>query len=303
MSAWSVPFQNLQQSVHPIVLYTIQKLVIILLLAFTPPNSLLRFAPFPILLSISFFILPYYNLHFTRYADMMWAAGEILMGHLEYLEKLLLSQWNFQDQAPSAEGKRHESSRNKLNSEVIKDSSVRSTANKSSLNQRNTTKSTNSSSSSLDDIYSRLKFGLWGGTSHRYIATPSQTQHTPSYSSSSPSYIPSRTAFLLRKALIIFSCILILDLIALSELKPKNPILITEENSKLIPRASELSVRWAVTRMRATAAHWLESYAGIQMYYSALTSFGVALGMTSPAERRPVFGSVADAYTLRGYWG
>lgn len=283
------------QNVHPLTLYSIQKIVIILLLAFTPPTSLLRFAPLPVLLTMSLFMLPYYTVHIKESPDILWASGEILMGHLEYLEKLLLSQWSFDDQGPSAEIRRHD----KLNDQIKQGSLSSDIVNDGNLNH-STTKHTKPS---LHDVYSRLKFALWAGTSNRYIATPSQAPHTPPYSTSSPSYIPSRTIFLLRKVLIIFSCILLLDLIALSGLIPKDTSLFTEENTRLFPRVSEVSGRWVVTRMRGTAGLWLGNFAGMQIYYSFLTSIGVALGMTSPAERRPVFGSIAEAYSIRGYFG
>lgn len=186
-----------------------------------------------------------------------------------------------------------------MESQIKKGSPSNSKNDDSNLNYRNT----KYTKSFLNNLYDRLKFALWAGTSNRYIATPCQTHHTPPYSTSSPSYIPSRTAFLLCKALIVFSCIFLLDLIALSGLIPRDPTLFTEENTRLFPRVSEVSIRWLVTRVRSTSGLWLGNFAGIQMYYSTLTSIGVTLGMTSPAERRPVFGSIADAYKLRGYWG
>lgn len=269
------------QAIHPLALYFVQKTTIILLLAFTSPSSLLRHAPFPVLLSVSFALLPHYSLHVKEPENILAVAGEVLMGHMEYLEKLLLSQWSFEDYGPIAEIRRTPKLRDRLE------------------------KNPHAKGSPPAGLLPRLRFAFWAGTSQRYIKTPHQTLHTPPYSASHPAYIPSRTVFLVRKALIVLSCILLLDVVALSGLTPKDPAAYSHENSGLFPRLwrGDWSDQWGVTRMRSTFGFWTENGVGIQAYYSTLTALGVALHFSSPADRRPVFGSVAKACTLRGYWG
>ena len=280
--SWISPIQ----SVHPLALYFIQKTTIIFLLAFTSSSSLLRYAPFPLLLYVSFSLLPYYRLYIPESANILAVAGEVLMGHLEYLEKLLLSQWSFENKGPIAE-------------RIMKKVSHSSGATKGN----GFNPSVNKSSSST--FWSRISFGLWVGTSQRYINTPHQTLNTPPYSSTHPTHIPSRTAFFVRKACIIFSCILLLDVVTLSHLTPRNHLeAYSIENTRLLPQQwKDISGQWGLTRIRSTLGFWTENFAGIQIYYSMLTATGIGLGLSSPADRRPVFGSIMEACTLREYWG
>lgn len=283
------------QSIHPLTFYAVQKLAIILLVGFTPSRSLLRYAPLPVLLGIGFSILPCYGLHIGSSPNILWAAGEVLMGNLEYIEKLLLSQWSFEDKGPRPEIRRRENSKSK--------SEGSSLSNGKTVDGRFHDKEARHVAYSFDNFYDRVKFALWAGTSYRYIATPFQTANTPPYSTSNPTYIPSRTVFLLRKGLIIISSVVVLDLIALSKIVPRDLALFTEEKARLFPPVNEITATWVLTRVRSTFGFWLGNCVGMQIYYSAITSIGVAIGLTNPAERRPVFGSIADAYNLRGYWG
>ena len=92
-----------QFPIHPLTYLAIQKSTIILLLAFTPPNSILRPLLFPVFVVCNYCLLPLYNLYILRSAWVAFFSGEVLIGLFDYVEKLLLSQWSFEDHGPSAE--------------------------------------------------------------------------------------------------------------------------------------------------------------------------------------------------------
>ena len=88
---------------HPLAYLAIQKSTIILLLAFTSPDSLLRYALLPVLVVCNYCLIPSYTFYIPRSPWIPFIAGEVLMSLLDYIEKLLLSQWSFEDHGPSAE--------------------------------------------------------------------------------------------------------------------------------------------------------------------------------------------------------
>ena len=283
-------------SIHPLAFLAIQKSTIIALLAFTPSGSILRPSLFPVLLICNYKLLHSYTLYIPRSAWIGFVSGEILAGPLDYMEKLLLSRWNFSDKGPSGETSTLDATRNKDGGRVSGEK--RKQAQRAALF---------TPSPSLTDTWERVKFGTWVAMSSRYINSPYQARNTPPYSTSNPASIPSRRTFLLRCSSIFLACYLVTDLLLLGNRPASNPILYAQEQALLFPRllTHDLHVPAAnfLTRCSTTLGFWFGGYVIIQGYYSAAAFLAVGFGFTTSADCRPIFGSLGDAYTIRRFWG
>lgn len=278
---------------HPLTYLAVQKSTIILLLAFTSPDSILRPLLFPVLVFCNYCLLPLYNLHIPRSAWVAYISGEVLIGLLDYVEKLLLSQWSFEDHGPSAEirkrsgqGKR-QSRRAGVTEALGKGHAITPLP----------------LGSSHEGVWDRLKFGVWVAVSHRYIGSPYQARNVPPYSASDPSYVPTRRIFLLRRGLVFLACYLITDILVQGNQPDQNPVVFAETHVPFFTRLHDVSANEILTRITTTIGFWFGAYCSIQAYYSAMAFIAVASGFSSPAERRPFFGSLGNAYTIRGFWG
>lgn len=279
---------------HPFTFLVVQKSIIIVLLAFSPSGSIFRPLLFPILLTCNYYLLPSYTLYITRSAWIGFLSGEVLTGPLDYLEKVLLSRWSFEYNGPSAEATtRNETEKGEGDVVVGK-----------RLTQAHGTASSTPSRTKRD-TWKRIKFGTWVAISNRYIASPYQARNTPPYSASYPAYIPSRRAFLRRRGFVFLGCYLITDLLLLANRPALNPILYAQENVSFFPRllARDIPASQILTRISTTLGFWFGAYIIIQGYYSATAFIAVVSGLSTPADRRPTFGSPGDAYTIRRFWG
>lgn len=136
----------------------------------------------------------------------------------------------------------------------------------------------------------------------RGINTPWQVKNVPSH----PSYYrrrgmqcPEKSIFLLRQAAIFFWQYLVLDIIqtitignapshATIPLKPEWNVSL----SQWLERGStHLAIWFFVNRLIGDSA------------YRLLSIISVGLGIDSPSDWPPAFGSMSDAYTLRNFWG
>ena len=64
-----------------------------------------------------------------------------------------------------------------------------------------------------------------------------------------------------------------------------------------------MSILEITIRTVTSIVFWFVGFLVVQVCYSALSLLAVSAGVSRPEVERPVFGSVAEAYTLRGFWG
>lgn len=88
---------------HPLIYLAVQNSTIILPLAFTPLIPILRPWLFPVCVACDYCLLPSHNLYIPRSAWVAYFSGDVLIGPLDYIDRLLLIQWSFEDHGPSAE--------------------------------------------------------------------------------------------------------------------------------------------------------------------------------------------------------
>jgi len=162
-----------------------------LLIAFTSPSSPLRLAVLPIIVICVHQVLP---ICLEATGRVIWAA--LLGAHsvsflFQYLDTALLSKWSAEVGGPTAGRK----------SATIRDE--------------------NSTAKTWD----RLRFGYHAAVSTRNLGTAFEVPGAPYFSPKEPNYVPSRATFLRRKAMLLLSCYLILDLFTLASQPDQNPVL------------------------------------------------------------------------------
>ena len=144
------------------------------------------------------------------------------------------------------------------------------------------------------NAWERLKFGTWVGVSNRYIASPYQVRNVPVYSTSDPIFVPTRYAFLLREGSTSLICYLLIDLMVRCNRPERNPIIYAERHVPFFTRVGDLRVTEVLERIGTTDGYWTGVYYTLQAYYSVITFVAVASSLTSPRDRRPVFGPLSE---------
>jgi hypothetical protein len=288
-------------SLHPLPYLIVQKCSIITLLAFTEPHSFIRTTLFPVVLLCNYYLLSIYSLYIPRSAWIGFVAGEILTGPLDYLEKLLLRPWSYEYNGP-----RKDIIRTRTQN-IPGDDGQRTRSGHPAIRKTDFMSSdqTPNAMKNLSCVWKRLEFGTWVAISNRYIASPYEARNTPPYSTANRDYIPSRSSYLLSRGLIFLTCYLITDMLYLGNQPTLNPIIYADEYVSFFPRLLQFEIPIAeiFTRISTTLGFWIGSYFVIQGYYCATGFIAVASGLSSPASRRPTFGSPKDAYSIRRFWG
>ncbi|KAL9076087.1 MAG: hypothetical protein Q9161_001134 [Pseudevernia consocians] len=157
------------------------------------------------------------------------------------------------------------------------------------------------SASSKYDFALSFLFGTRG------INKPWQAKNVPAFSSPNyPSHPlpPTRRQFLLRRSITILLSLLTLDIGTFYPLHPKIFDLATIPLFARLPSSSGgISADEIVHRIANTVANWIVNYAFICFFANSWACFVVAVGWSEPGAWPPGFGSLADAWTLRRFWG
>lgn len=269
-----------------------QRLAMALLVGFTSSHSFLRPMLFPPMLLWSLYMLPHYSETIPRTILVVFCAGEASWANLHYVEKILLRRWSYDTASPL------------MKSPSIP-AKVGSSKDQDSLEARRKKQPPTQSSDGEGSLWNRLRFRLYIAFSDRYIGSPYQVAHTPPYSASNPSYIPSRPSFILHKISILGTCYLMLDILTQLSDPSANSTIYSDTQ---IPFASRLwHGQMTIPEMRIRTAtsigFWFACYLLAQSFYGAFSLLAVCAGVSRPELARPVFGSIGEAYTLRGFWG
>ena len=273
-----------QLPISPLLYFPIQLSLIASLIAFTPPTSYLRPFLLPIPVICNYLLLSTYSSYIPRAPWIGFVAGWTIFQLVDYVEKLLLSQWSYECYGPSSQTVKTKKADKCRDSSSISWPSGRSKA--------------------KGTIWDRLKFGIWAAVSNRYIASPYQTRNVPPYSYSDPSFVPTRSNFLLKNAAVVVICCCIIDLLAQIVQSPeKNQVVYAENRVPFFTRLNDVTMEEVATRTITSVVYWAVSYIVVQGFNTGLALFSVASGFDRPELWRPIFGPVSQIYTLRGFWG
>lgn len=269
-------------SQHTIVFYVVLNFVTALVLGFTPANSLLRLALLPILVLAAYHVVLSCPTVLYPYPWAGFAGGNINTSLFNYLEVVLLSRWSYEAKGPT--------------SPPTPDDQAREDRHQKKALQA-------PSSTTRHDFWRRLRFGYFVTTSNRKIGTT--YKNTPPFSAKDPAYVLSRWSFCLPKTCLILFTVLIIDL-ASQESQP------LQVNAKMFAEAKvhiftgspyNLLSRQIVTRLATVLGYWFCTAIVIDAFASTFNLFFFALHLEDVEVYRPNFGSVAESYTVRGFWG
>lgn len=132
----------------------------------------------------------------------------------------------------------------------------------------------------------------------RRIGTPWQISKIPPFSQDRS--VPSRGRLILKRLLFVVASFAVLDIY--SGLRP-DPSTFEVGKVALFSRLGDISAAEATFRLVHTAGFFLSAVVGVYLLYAMITVVVLCTGLSTPASCPPMFGSLSDAYTIRGFWG
>ncbi|KAK8080167.1 toxin biosynthesis protein [Apiospora hydei] len=132
----------------------------------------------------------------------------------------------------------------------------------------------------------------------RRIGTKWQIPILPNFSPDGS--VPSKGAFLFRALLKITSSSLILSMFTVAP--PPDPNLIAIERQPVFSRLDDISAADVVFRVTSTAVFLINVALMVTTWYYLVCVVSVVLGLAGPEDCPPFYGSLSNAYTLRGLW-
>lgn len=270
---------------HPITFFLIQNAFTISIIAFTRSYHPVRTALLPFYLSYTVLLFPTYlnTLHNVVLASIV--SGTTYANLLSYLDRIILSQWSFENGGPANVPELTKSEQLLSRNEIIGTAEPKA-------DHRITS----------ETILQRLRYGYFVNSAARLIGTPQQVKNVPPYSILNPSYIPSRGRFLLRKLAIFCVCYLVLDLATSSADPASNAVVFLPSKIPLFSRWRDVSADEVARKVVGGVAYWAMSYCTIQCHMGAWAFLCVMCG-DDPKYWRPYFGHLSEAYTIRRFWG
>lgn len=248
-----------------------------LVLSLTSHTSIIRPAAFPLMvLYVWLTVASPVEFKHPLYANLVGASVCIVA--LRYVDAILLSQWTFQTKAPT-------SSRGGLK--------VLSSNSKASMPMKETS-----------SVGQRLRFGAMHIFSSRFCGTPWEVQNVPPFDRHDARLVPTRAEFLWRNAVGFVICTILLDLSRWPAGDPKrNAVLFSPSRVSLFARLGDVTAQELVVRLITSVMFWFITYITFQGIYSGSAFLTVASGLSKVEVWRPLFGSLADCWSLRQFWG
>ncbi len=153
-----------------------------------------------------------------------------------------------------------------------------------------------------DTFGSRFKFGLAVAGTIRAPGTPREVKGLPQFSSSDPHWVPSPMTFVVWRSAIIISCFMLNEYVVDVRMALDHD-LIQPSSVPFFSRIGHVTSKECWTRLIVGVSTWLSAYCGLQVLFNIPPLISVCLDPSGRGLWRPAFGSVLDAYTLRGFWG
>ena len=269
---------------HPVALVIFQVTITALAISFTRPSSVIRLILLPLLIATTWLITTSCLQRFPRTSFASIVAGKGPSYLVRYIDLVLLSRWSYESQAPTR------GSSAPRNQALDEQKNTRSRTD-GSENQRPAT------------VLDRLRFGIHLTLSPRHPNTPWQVKNVPHFSTNDPRYVPSRSTFLRHNAVAVLLCYFVLDISSFDANPEISTVLFASQKIPFFARLSHVSSHDIAIRVISSLTLWVSIYCFASMGYSILSITAVATGVSPVSAWRPPFGDLADAYTLRRFWG
>ena len=260
---------------NPLILLLAQYMVTALIVGFTTPTSLLRFAVLPLVATCSAICVATSKTHLVRSPWAALVGGYSVTYLFQYIALALLSGCSYEADGP--------------------DSTLapRQGAEREDYSKPRTV---------YQAFRSRFAFGVSAASSFRWVGTKREVKNVPRFSASDPRYVPSKNTFLRHNAARILAYYLVIDLMGLGNDEEVNTVYLDSTRIPFFTRFNEVSLTEFFVRLFATLGAGLGIYCCQQGLQSILAFTTVALGLSKPENWRPKFGDIRDAYTIRRFW-
>ncbi|PLB44772.1 hypothetical protein P170DRAFT_458457 [Aspergillus steynii IBT 23096] len=148
----------------------------------------------------------------------------------------------------------------------------------------------------------RFALGLSSTWNSRFVGTREQVKNVPRFSSTDPKYIPTRSVFLRSMATRILVSYVLLDILGASADPEVNARFYTLAKIPVFGRLGEISSEELLMRVGCVVGAAIGLVCTQGGIYCIFAVVGVLLGVSDPKDWPPFYGSIFDAYTLRGFW-
>jgi hypothetical protein len=269
---------------HPIPLVIFEVIITTLAISFTRPSSVIRLILLPLLIAATWLITTSCPQRIPHISFASVVAGNGPTYLVRYIDLVLLSRWSYDTKAPT----RSPSAPRNRDLDEQKNAISRVDGNE---NQPPATGS------------DRLRFGIHLTLASRHLNTPWQVKNVPHFSASDPRYIPSRGIFLRGNAIAVLLYCFVLDISSFGVNPETNSVLFASQRIPFFARLSHVSSEEIAIRIISSLTLWLNIYCVASMGYRILGIIAVGTGVSPVSAWRPPFGELADAYTVRRFWG
>ena len=276
---------------HRLVVVGIGNQITALTAGFTFSHSPLR----PTLLAL---LVAYICIGLAKYPNYIQTTGfyGIVLGTmygtwpLIFLDRLILRQWAFADRhkifpAMFAEKRKHKENNEYDNPASNQIDGVCVTV-----------------GATKDTFVSRFAFGQEVAGSSRMVDTPWEAKNVAPFSTHYPNYVPSRASIVTQRFLIMLPSLVVREIIMEVQMSI-DPSYVAQSRVPFLTRLTEVSREEMAVRLILGVGSWVSL---LCMIHITLGIGTILLAFLKPHELqklRPLFGSVSEAYTLRGFWG
>ena len=261
------PLRLPNTSVHPLLCFALQIVIISFSIGFIPPRSVGRILSLPLVLFCNYAIIN----GGSEYLRLFWVSP--LSGFangiaLQYIDLALLRHWAFETHSATVLARR----------------------------QTSDTVAENQISTLID----RFCFGFFSTYSFRKVNTPYEVKNTPQFQGH---VLPSKPRFLLQHATKAIICILVVDLSAQLPPPPNSTEIFSAQRVPFLARFGEVSSEEIAVRIFGSLLYWCNLFSIMQGVFSLSAVLTVGLGVSDVRSYKPLFGSIRDVKCLRSFWG
>ena len=267
---------------HPFILFNIGNQLTAWTAACTKPQATIRPVVLVILILLSCYSLYWY----PTYVDTIaWPArcfgGAILLAPLAFFDRLMLRGWAYGDEFPGP------------NDQPRKLKGA----------DGDNTDGTEGRAQEISPPRTRRAFGQEVNSFARGVGTAWEAKGIAHFSTTDPTYVPSQVEFVCRKSFSAVACYMIHLFIINALDKQKASPLLSSSYVPFLSRIGSVSMNEIYFRIVNTFLFWLWNYTMIEGFHAFFSVISVCLDANNIKQWRPFFGSPADSYTVRAFWG
>jgi hypothetical protein len=250
-----------------VLIHLLEPLVLVLVLAYTHANSLIRVAAVPLIIQIFVWAVALDSKPGIRKLYRVFLSDWATVVLLQYIDTALISRWEWQYGGPTSSrgGNQVLPSRTPAGSRLIWAGQV-------ALNQRWTN-------------------SAWA------------IKNIPPFSSRQPEYVPSRSRFVAQRLSIAAATYIVVNILSSGEADATElQSLFSQDSVPLFSRMSQVTVEEIAQRCIVTLTVWATTYCILTTIYNVISAFVVGVHLYEPSDWRPLFGSLGQLNSVRRFW-